>query len=50
MKNKGELHNENFNEREIIEYILDKDSFFEYKKEYAKNIITRRGKINNVSI
>ncbi|KAM0679388.1 acetyl-coenzyme-A carboxylase [Binucleata daphniae] len=44
------VKDENQAENEIIERIIDQNTFKEYKKEYAKNILIGRGKINGISI
>lgn len=42
--------NEIYNEREILENLIDSDTFKEYKTSYSSNIIIGRGKINGKSL
>lgn len=43
-------YNETFNEREILEFILDRDSLQEYKIFYGANVIIGRGRIHGTSL
>ncbi|TBU09865.1 acetyl-CoA carboxylase [Hamiltosporidium magnivora] len=41
---------ENYNEREVLDFILDQDSFTEYMTNYAPNVIIGRGMIMGKTI